>query len=238
MSCASSTEMWRNWKRIDSRRRGSRAASFTTAVMKSLRSITPRFFLSCSYAAKISAKRRAGTGGEMASAALSASITFVGLFKRACAQSIVASTSNKLTLRSSAVMHCCTSADRLLMMTGAFFPRSARYCIITRRATAWNVPITGRPSRSNFARRARISVAACRVNVIANVRSISADSLRARHAMRRVRTVVFPEPAPARTTTIPTGAVTAARWSESSPASTESGVCDGCEEEGSMNRTL
>jgi len=32
----------------------------------------------------------------------------------------------------------------------------------------------------------------------------------ARHAIRRVRTVVFPDPAPARTTMIPDGAVTAA----------------------------
>ena len=39
---------------------------------------------------------------------------------------------------------------------------------------------------------------------------MSAVSDNARHAMRRVSTVVFPEPAPARTTTIPTGAVTAA----------------------------
>ena len=110
------------------------------------------------------------------------------------------------------------------MMTGERRPLSSSCCNIIRRATAWNVPIVGRPSSANCESRVRISVAACRVNVIARDRSMSAEPDSARHAIRRVSTVVFPDPAPARTTTIPTGAVTAARWSGSRPASTASGV--------------
>ena len=101
--------------------------------------------------------------------------------------------------------------DLLFTITGARLLRSSRFCNMSRRAMAWKVPIVGLPSSSNRARRVRISVAACRVKVMARVFSISAVPDNVLHAMRRVRTVVLPEPAPARTTTMPIGAVTASR---------------------------
>src|SRR5437868_11982707 len=79
---------------------------------------------------------------------------------------------------------------------------------------AWNV-ITqqaraGGPTRCST--RSRISAAALFVNVIARISGGFAPTAASRCAMRRVNTRVFPEPAPAITSSGPSVVRTASRW--------------------------
>ena len=79
---------------------------------------------------------------------------------------------------------------------------------------AWNV-ITqdaraGGPTRS--VTRSRISAAALFVNVIARISGGFTPTARSRCAIRRVRTRVLPEPAPAITSSGPSVVSTASRW--------------------------
>src|SRR5262245_44639436 len=77
----------------------------------------------------------------------------------------------------------------------------------------WKVPthmaLPGTPN--NFSMRPRISCAALLVKVTARMECGEAPSVAITQAMRCVSTRVLPEPAPASTSTGPTGAVTAAR---------------------------
>ena len=77
----------------------------------------------------------------------------------------------------------------------------------------WKVPTHMAPpgTPNNLSMRWRISAAALFVNVTARMEYGEAPSFCITHAMRCVSTRVLPEPAPARTSTGPTGAETAWR---------------------------
>jgi len=67
-------------------------------------------------------------------------------------------------------------------------------------------------SPTTVSSRSRISPAALFVNVIARISCGFTPTAATRWAMRYVRTRVFPEPAPATTSTGPSVASTASRW--------------------------
>ncbi len=77
----------------------------------------------------------------------------------------------------------------------------------------WKVPTHIAPpgTPNNFSMRPRISWAALLVKVTARIECGEAPSVEITQATRCVSTRVLPEPAPASTSTGPTGAVTAAR---------------------------
>jgi hypothetical protein len=87
-------------------------------------------------------------------------------------------------------------------------------------AMPWNVPthieLPGTPN--NFSMRARISAAALFVKVTARMLWGEAPCVWITQAMRCVSTRVLPEPAPASTSTGPTGAETASRCASLSGA--------------------
>ena len=85
------------------------------------------------------------------------------------------------------------------------------------RAMAWNVPAVTEWRTPRRARRARSSPAALRVKVTASTCDGSMSCSRDCHAMRRVRTRVLPEPAPARIASGAARLVTASRCVGSRP---------------------
>ena len=109
-----------------------------------------------------------------------------------------------------------------LSTVGASRPCSAARRRSWANASAWKVPaVTPGPTPSR-ATRPLSSAAAGRVKVTARTWRDSASSSRTRHAIRRVSTLVFPEPAGARIASGAAVAVTASRWRASRSSSNAS----------------
>src|SRR5438445_4548947 len=98
---------------------------------------------------------------------------------------------------------------------------------------AWKVRIQiARAVRPSIrSRRSRISPAALLVNVMARISLGLTPQARMRWATRWVSTLVFPEPAPAMTSSGPSVCSTASRWASFSPARWSFGSTGACTED-------